>query len=296
MSHLDAPHQAAIANALLLGKYIELAKLEGYSDFDEFGFAVDTSVYDSDSMPDWPARGAGVSRPLSENRMHSVNSYHAAIVHMLPPASSFATATYFQKLDQSLSDRALTSEEAFELMDLAEECGLSRVQIEAIHQKYLRDLARGVCQDGVVNQKDRPLLKQVAACLGIADYELNQIIDQAIKTPQSAWGIYQDLQAHLAGKKVCFMGNLNASIEGARLTMEEAFSMAQDRALYPLNKLPEASTILFATARALCQSPLRKRVVEALKCWQSQSFGRWWESKSIDYSSGVDNTSERVVI
>lgn len=255
VSHLDAPHQAAIANALLLGKYIELAGLEGYSDFDEFGFAIDTSVYDSEAMPDLPALGAGISRPLAENHLSSVNNYHASLVHMLPPASSFTTARYFQKLDQSLSDRALTSEEAFELMDLAEECGLSRLQIEAIHQKYLRDLARGVCQDGVVNDKDRQLLKQVAASLGIADYELSQIIDQAIKTPQSAWGIYQDLQAHLAGKKVCFMGNLNASIEGARLTMEEAFSMAQERGLIPVEQITRGLDYLVCDSESFASKP-----------------------------------------
>ena len=95
----------------------------------------------------------------------------------------------------------------------------------------------------------------MAACLGIADYELNQIIDQAIKTPQSAWGIYQDLQAHLAGKKVCFMGNLNASIEGARLTMEEAFSMAQDRGLIPVEQITRGLDYLVCDSESFVSKP-----------------------------------------
>lgn len=252
---LSTPYEAALANAQLLAKYIELAKLEGYSDFDELGFNIDTAVYDTALYPKLPALQSSLSRATAEKNMDSIHNYHSSLVQMLPPASSFATARYFQKLDQALSDRILTSAEAVELMDMAEECGLSRVQVEAIHQKYLRDLARGVCQDGVIDDSGHTHLKQVASSLGIADYELKQIIDQAIKTPQSAWGIYQELQAHLAGKKVCFMGHLNASVEGARLSLEEAFSMAQERGLIPVEEITRGLDYLVCDSESFASKP-----------------------------------------
>lgn len=225
----------SICCARLFRHYVKLAEDEGYKDFDELGINISLPT----SWPELPAvpanRGYGLSfsRERASKFSQQEKSYLAGLVQKLPPASRSSTAFYYQKLDQALADGVMSLEEAEALCDLATTCGLSRVQIEAINQKYLRDLARLAFQDGGLDGhqggEKMSHINSVGKALGLSQREIEQILLQAQSVPQSAWSIYEKEQEKLKGKKVCFLGSSQFR--------EEAFAGAQELGLIPVEEV-----------------------------------------------------------
>lgn len=221
----------AICCARLFRHYIKMAEDEGYKDFDELGINL-TAPANWPELPAVPAnRGYGLSfsRERASKFSQQEKSYLANLVQKLPPASRSSTAFYYQKLDQALADGVVSLEEAEALCDLAATCGLSRVQIEAINQKYLRDLARLAYQDSDLDGEKMAHINSVGKGLGLAQREIEQILLQAQSVPQSAWSIYEKEQDKLKGKKVCFLGSSEFR--------EEAFAGAQELGLIPVEEV-----------------------------------------------------------
>lgn len=226
---------SARACAALFARYIEMAQDDGYKDFGELGFdltEVALPLAEPLSMS-FTRRDADMLQALEESLPPSLRD--------LPQANTCAAARYFNKLDHLLALRderlELSASDASDLIDLALACGLSPLQVETLHQKYLRDLVRVAYLDGPPPERQAEHLQDAARALGMARHEVDQIVEQALSTPQSAWGIYREAQERLSGKKVCFLGKLSASVSGARLSLEEAFDAAQEHGLIPVEEV-----------------------------------------------------------
>lgn len=228
----QAPIIRAEAIAKLTLRYLQLADYEGLSlgDLGLSGACGLTGFSDQ--------KGGDQKVVLSRSGAHRIVSTGLQVLtNKLPPAASASIASYYQKLDEVLADGVITLDEADALMSIALASGLSRLQIETLHQKYLRDMIR-LCFSGGVNvAPDSPRIAEVARCLGIADRELKEIISQAQDCPRSAWSIYDTETSKLAGKTIKFASAPEASLQGRRLSLEEAFASAQRTGLSPVRDL-----------------------------------------------------------
>ncbi|MBX9937990.1 MAG: 3'-5' exonuclease [Candidatus Obscuribacterales bacterium] len=234
----QAPIFRAQAIAKLTLRYLQLADYEGLS-LGELGVAGVCS------LSGFSAQGGDQKAVLSRSGAHRIVSGGLQVLtNKLPPAASASIASYYQKLDEVLADGVITLDEAEALMSIALASGLSRLQIESLHQKYLRDMIR-LCFSGGVNvAPDSPRIAEVARCLGIADRELKEIINQAQDCPRSAWSIYDQEIGKLAGKTIKFTSAPEASLQGRRLSLEEAFASAQRTGLSPVRDLRKSLDFL----------------------------------------------------
>jgi DNA polymerase-3 subunit epsilon len=241
----QAPILRAQAIEKLTPRYLQLADYEGLS-------LADLGVSGVCRLSGFSSLGGGDQKAvLSRSGAHRIVSGGLQVLtNNLPPAASASIASYYQKLDEVLADGVITLDEADALMTIALSSGLSRLQIESLHQKYLRDMIR-LCFSGGVNvAPDSPRIAEVAKCLGIADRELKEIINQAQDSPRSAWSIYDEETSKLAGKTIKFASAPEASMQGRRLSLEEAFASAQKTGLAPVRDLRKSLDFLVCNQSA----------------------------------------------
>ena len=143
--------------------------------------------------------------------------------------SSLREAEYLCLVDRVLEDRALTREEADSLCAAAQAWGMSQNDVKGAHQAYLWALARQAKADGVVTEMERRDLETVCELLGADPETLAAVLDEPGPQPRHQ----TDVQAPkaqqpgaLAGKSVCFTGELLGKVAGGRVTRE----MAEDYA------------------------------------------------------------------
>lgn len=78
---------------------------------------------------------------------------------------------YLEKLDEVLSDRDISLDEAHDLVAVAQQCGIDGGQILHLHRAYFTNLCDLARADQYVSAKERQDLKTVALLLGIEDWE-----------------------------------------------------------------------------------------------------------------------------
>jgi DNA polymerase-3 subunit epsilon len=117
---------------------------------------------------------------------------------------------YLQLLDTVLVDRNISETEAEALVDLAEQQGLSRAEVVALHGRYLQALAVEACDDGVVTDAEFTELVLAAELLGLSRSDASAALDAAREpAPEAAVPILPGQRFRLqAGDHVAFTGQM----------------------------------------------------------------------------------------
>ena len=180
-----------------------------------------------DVPSDWPVRPC-TRDPWPRGRTASKEkSYLANLVRSRPSSSvveSGASAAYSELLDRVLEDRQVSSQEADELRACAELVGLSAAQAHAIHEDYLAQLLAQARSDGMITNREQRDLDCVSDLLSISIDEVTPS-DTEPKTHEAPY------DEALAGKSVCFTGELTCRLDNERITRGDAKRLATEAGL-----------------------------------------------------------------
>ena len=175
--------------------------------------------------------GRSVPRCAAAVARHEERGYLSRLVSRLPgtEGSTVREAEYLCLLDRVLEDRALTKAEAESLCAAATNWGMSQTEVRCAHQAYVWALSREAKADGVVTDLERRDLLTVCELLGVEAGTLDQMFPSvpvvAAAPPPSA------AQNALAGKTVCFTGELLGRIDGEPISREMAEDFARKAGL-----------------------------------------------------------------
>jgi len=153
---------------------------------------------------------------------------------------------YLALIDRVLEDRIIDADEENALVDAALEWKLSAAQIAEAHRSYIHNLAILALEDGVVSSAERHDLHIVAKLLGQNESALDSVLESAAIQLATAKNSIESTGSarELAGKVVCFTGELQAAINGQPITREIAEALAEDAGLIISNNVTKKLDIL----------------------------------------------------
>jgi DNA polymerase-3 subunit epsilon len=158
----------------------------------------------------------------------------ASLGHRDIEASQPEVIDYLCLIDRVLEDRVVDAEEEEELIDAASNLGLSTRQIDWAHLEYLRGIAAAALSDGIVSEMERRDLNNVAKLLGQGVEQVESMLEAASKQMAKARGgrtSPQTGRGDLAGQRVCFTGELLATLNGSPIRREIAEALASEAGL-----------------------------------------------------------------
>lgn len=181
----------------------------------------------------WPVCApSGRSQLRTSGRPTRTPNFISSLITQLPPGrhgGTGATAAYIDLLDRALEDRLVSEDEAEALHELAVDWGLGQDDVGVIHEDYLRALAALAWQDGRLTPGERADLEDTAAALGLNLELLADVLAAPVSSSAS------DSEAlprqRLAGRSVCFTGQLSCTINRAPITREKAEEFAASRGM-----------------------------------------------------------------
>lgn len=186
------------------------------------------------SAASWPqVEESGRNCPRSSPRPQQEPTFISSLLSRLPPGGrgvDGAGAAYLELLDRALEDRRLTSAETEALHDLAVDWGLARADLEVLHRDYMAGLASLAWQDGRLTAAERADLEDAARALGIAAEVLGEMLAAPFADAQRPPSALP--QQSLAGKSVCFTGQLTCTIGGLPITRAQAQDLAASCGLH----------------------------------------------------------------
>lgn len=205
---------------------------------------------------EWPKvelpRRAPVTRAEVIRQRQEPSSYVQRLLarrgeHALPDASEGAVIAYGALLDRALEDRQIDERESDALIDTAKRWGLSSTQIEQAHVSYMHQLAIAAVADGSVSTAERADLKHVAHLLGQNPNATDSLIDVATaRLSEVSIDVASSHRggADLAGKRVCFTGELVARLDGRPITRELAEHLAANACLHVIGAVTKKCDLL----------------------------------------------------
>ncbi len=140
---------------------------------------------------------------------------------------------YLALIDRVLEDRVIDTAEEAALVDAATSWKLSAEQIDAAHKQYLQNVAVQALSDGIVTNSEREDLHRVATLLGQDDSTLDELLADATSQFSAAMSSSAPVKSEtsLAGQRVCFTGELSATIEGKPIKRSIASALAEQAGL-----------------------------------------------------------------
>ena len=211
----------ARATAALLSVYLRRAVERGWCALPELGCEVYGLPH-----PSWLASvrpsGKCLCRSAAADRARQERTYLARLVERLAgnDACDARTAEYMALVDRVLEDRIVTRDEAEALVTAAVSWGMTREDVLGAHRVYLSSLAAQALADGVVSPVERRDLEAVCDMLGLHRAALDELLAGPRAVPLPIAGAA--LPEGLAGKTVCFTGELCCRINGEAITREQA--------------------------------------------------------------------------
>jgi DNA polymerase III subunit epsilon len=174
---LDDAHTAlgdARATAALLGHYLSL--LEGSPELPW------QDVRDLALAYSWPSPVPSSGRrllPREAARSVRPDSWLDGILSRMPRSADVRVDAYLETLERALLDNILAEHEKSELVDVAQQLGLSRGQVLDLHATYLAAMAEVALADRVVTPQERADLETVAAVLGLRSVDVDRALADA---------------------------------------------------------------------------------------------------------------------
>lgn len=216
----------AVSAGRLLLQFLEMARSSGVSNLAELGVEP-LPPPTSAAWPEVRPSGRVKLRSPAGSLVRSDASYVASLVARLPPgeAENAEVLSYLELLDRVLEDRLVTEDEVLALGVMAEQWGLTGPQAMRAHAMYFSQLVGVALSDGIISDSEHQDLDQVGLLLGLRPDETRAAIEFGSSRGRTADAIRHGNE--LAGKVVCFTGELECSINGAPPTRERAIEMAQ---------------------------------------------------------------------
>lgn len=153
---------------------------------------------------------------------------------------------YMALIDRVLEDRMIDEGEEATLVEAALKWQLSQSQLTAAHVAYLHSLAVTALADGVISQSERRDLHVAARLLGQAPAALDAIVEAAaaqLAAMQCA-AVSPQRENPLRGQRVCFTGELQATIGGQPVTRDIAEKLACDAGLVVVGSVTKKLDVL----------------------------------------------------
>jgi DNA polymerase III epsilon subunit-like protein len=214
----------ARATAALLSVYLRRAMERGWRALPDLGCDVCGLPHSSWRETVRPS-GKRLCRSAAAERAREGRTYLARLVERLAgqDTNDPRTAEYLSLVDRVLEDRIVTQAEAEGLVAAAVSWGMTREDVLAAHRVYLSSLVTQALSDGVVSPAERRDLEAVCDMLGLHRAALEELLAGSPRASRPASTSTTD---GLAGKTVCFTGELCGRINGAPITREQAEEMA----------------------------------------------------------------------
>lgn len=99
------------------------------------------------------------------------------IVARMPRSAHPAVDGYFAVLEMAMLDGHLSFHEQDQLVDAAQQAGLTRAQVLDLHAEYLNALAAVAVSDGILTPDEHAELQGAAACLGLTPHHVEAALD-----------------------------------------------------------------------------------------------------------------------
>lgn len=159
----------------------------------------------------WPMLPSGQTAPVHRPpRGHVDPHFLAWLVDRMPRVGEPATDAYLATLDSALLDRQISATEADALLDIAHDLGLHKRDALAVHERYVRELARAVWTDGVLTDHERQEVETVGTLLAIDSTTVERILaEERTGAPEGEGDRFQVEGLRLApGDKVVLTGSM----------------------------------------------------------------------------------------
>jgi DNA polymerase III epsilon subunit family exonuclease len=269
-----AEHDAA-ATTSLLQAFVSLAEQKKIRALEDLDFEV--APVDPRGWPSLPTSGRVHRRDVAATT-RSPQSYLAQLVHRLGPSAATAHSpqmtSYFALLDRVLEDNIVTDAEAEGLLELAEMSGLSSSAVRDAHRRYLEALAAAALKDSVVTDSERRELESVASLLGFEVRAVDDALAEAPKvTPRPLLPLGSN-GSQLAGKTVCFTGELLGSLEATPISRKMAEDLASQAGLKPMKSVTKKLDILVVADPHTMSGKGRKAREYGTRIMAEQAFWR----------------------
>lgn len=186
----------------------------------------------------WPTIAHSVMRPVTREESHHRLTEQPTFLQRLlgrvqdqplsPPTES-AFMAYTALLDRVLEDRNVDDSEGNALVETASRWGLSGDDVRVAHQDYLKRLALAAVTDGIVTDAERRDLQMVARLLGLEQSNLDEMLSRAAEAIAESPVHCRSAQAaetSLAGRRVCFTGEMQCRRKGCVISREDAEELA----------------------------------------------------------------------
>lgn len=182
--------------------------------------------------PDLPVSGKAYQRKDSACDRAREETYLSELVSLLPSATDVTAEIeeYFGYLDRVLADRRVTIEEAEFLLAHAESAGLVREQVFHAHNLYLQSLVREANADNKISAAERRDLDLVRRLLGVSQEDFQTMLRSKPPGETKPPPQHRNFQ-EVAGKSVCFTGELNGVLNGEPITRSRAEKLAQEHGM-----------------------------------------------------------------
>jgi DNA polymerase III subunit epsilon len=191
-------------------------------------------------IPVWPVLEPSQVTPLSRRNLKTVDDPGKSFLQRLLPSvesepdldnMSSAVLAYSTLLVQVLEDREIDSNESEALVEVALKWSLSRREIKAAHEDFLRRVEIAALADGVITDMERQDIHRVASLLGLPCKNLDELVNQAsefVTSFKSGGRSHScpDTEA-FNGKNVCFTGEFETVLNGQLVTREFAIKLAE---------------------------------------------------------------------
>ena len=269
---LASAHSAledARATAALFIAYCEAAARRGLTTLEALGCTPGTEL--PRNWLDLKPVGHAWTRNLAAGERRAERTFLSRLVENLPGAGApdAGTAAYLELLDRALEDRRVTKAEAEDLIATAGRWGLARAAVVEAHRLYLSDLVRLALTDGVVSKGERTDLESVCELLGLSTATLEALLTQPIRLQpnppvQSA--------SSLAGKSVCFTGELAGRLDGSPITRDQAEDLARNAGLIVRNTVVKKLDILVAADPGSLSGKAQKARAQGTRIMSEPAF------------------------
>ena len=167
------------------------------------------------------------------------------------PSSAEACVEYFDLLEHALADLHLSDEEAEELRGLQDRVGLRASQVRSMHSAYFESLCQAALADGVITDRERSVLRSVAASLGIPEQQIPETSRTVIPGPRSL----------PSGTRICFTGAA-VGADGGPILREWLEGVAASRGLQPVAAVTKKGCDLLVVADLATQSSKARKARE----------------------------------
>jgi DNA polymerase-3 subunit epsilon len=218
----------------------------------------------------WPAvptrKTPCVCRELAATRQREPSRFLERLakrVHHDVDAAIPNVLAYLALLDRVLEDRVIDQQEECLLIQAADNWQLTSPQIRAAHAQYLQNLSVVALADGIITDAERSELHLVAQLLGQDCSQLDAMLVMATNQLAAARPVVPTAPAAegLKGQRVCFTGELQATLNGQSISRELAETLAAQAGLIVTSGVTKKLDLL-VVADPMTQSGKAKKARE----------------------------------